>query len=155
MPLFEFSCDDCGREFEDLLSKAEETDSNRKCPSCDSGKVTRKMSTFGINSPQTIGKDTLVSSKEIDKAVGAASDKGWERHNNRFSKRRDKVTKELDGVKEIVINKGPDGTVRPFQHLGDKKEQTFRKGYGNEYHSQVTKSGKDGDKTQVKMKVSL
>ena len=96
MPLFEYSCNDCSREFEDL-NKSEDKDSQKNCPSCNSTKVTRKMSTFGISITATIGRDTLVSPKEIDKAVGAASDKGWERHNNRFSKRRDKVTKELKG----------------------------------------------------------
>lgn len=41
MPLFDFTCDDCGREFETLVSSA--TDSV-ECPDCQSSDVSRMLS---------------------------------------------------------------------------------------------------------------
>ncbi len=44
MPMFEYVCNKCGDEFEDLsLSSAE---SNPQCPSCSSDNTTRKLSVF-------------------------------------------------------------------------------------------------------------
>jgi putative FmdB family regulatory protein len=157
MPLFEYKCDSCGREFEDLGS-AEKKDDKRPCPSCSSEKVIRKISTFGIQTSLTPGKDTIYSPKEIDKVVGSASDKGWEAYNDKATKnhksRQDKRRAGKD-IKEVVINKGADGTVRPFEHLGDSKERTFRKEYSKEYKKQIEDSGKNANKVPVKMKVDL
>jgi putative FmdB family regulatory protein len=158
MPLFEYKCGKCGREFEDLIS-SDKKDDKRSCPSCsNSDKVMRKVSSFGIQVSSTPGKETLYSPKEIDRAVGKASDAGWEAYNeraNKVYKQRQEARRSRKDLKEVIINKGPDGTIRPFEHLGDAKERKFRKEYSEEYKKQIVDTGKDKDKTLVKMKVDL
>jgi putative FmdB family regulatory protein len=46
MPLFEFTCADCGRVFEELLSLAELEAGAVACPACRSVKVERGLSSF-------------------------------------------------------------------------------------------------------------
>ncbi|MGD0900536.1 MAG: zinc ribbon domain-containing protein, partial [Thermoguttaceae bacterium] len=40
MPIYEYTCDDCGHEFELLLRGSERP----ACPSCDGGRLTKAMS---------------------------------------------------------------------------------------------------------------
>jgi putative FmdB family regulatory protein len=44
MPLFEFACRDCGRQFE-YLTRAGETP---RCPSCDSLALEKQLSVFAV-----------------------------------------------------------------------------------------------------------
>lgn len=155
MPLYEYRCLDCGREFEDI-SSYDNRDAKRPCPSCSKEQIERKISSFGIHSAIDSRTETVYSPKEIDKVVGAAADKRWEGYHegwkDHYSDKRKKRHEGKD-IKEVVIAKGSDGKVHPFEHLGDKKEQTFRKEYVQEYKKQITDSGKDGNKTPVLMKV--
>lgn len=50
MPIYEFKCEECGREFEELIlgSSKEVT-----CPGCSSTKCTKKMSAFAFKSGAT------------------------------------------------------------------------------------------------------
>jgi putative FmdB family regulatory protein len=50
MPMFEFRCQACGEEFEELLRSPED---EVACPECDSSEVQRKMSVFGFKSGST------------------------------------------------------------------------------------------------------
>ena len=157
MPIFEFKCQDCEREFEDL-SSFEDKDNARACPSCGKPNIIRKISLFSTSSGIDPKKDTVYSPKEIDKVVGKESEKGWESYADRASKahkQRQQARRAGEGVKEIVIPKGPDGTVRPFQHLGDSKERNFRKTYTQEYKKQISDTGKEKAQPPVKMKVDL
>jgi putative FmdB family regulatory protein len=47
MPIYEYTCEVCGHDFEELVrNKAEEED--LACPSCAGRKLSRKMSVFGV-----------------------------------------------------------------------------------------------------------
>ena len=47
MPIYEFSCDSCGKDFEELvLSRSEQV----RCPHCDGTELTQAMSTFSFAS---------------------------------------------------------------------------------------------------------
>lgn len=48
MPLYEYRCDACGRTFEELRSSSE-ADAAIECPSCESRRTTRKLSTFAAS----------------------------------------------------------------------------------------------------------
>ena len=48
MPLFDFSCSGCGREFEALVR----TGYPPKCPACGSEDLTRKPTTFAVKTPE-------------------------------------------------------------------------------------------------------
>jgi putative FmdB family regulatory protein len=66
MPIFEYRCEDCGHEFEELESIADR-DKPRECPSCGATDVTRKISTFAVqvgaeSSPTCPSADTCGSS---------------------------------------------------------------------------------------------
>ena len=146
MPLYEFKCLSCKREFEDL-STADDKDNPRPCPSCGKQEIVRKVSSFSTSSTIIPGRDTVYSTKEIDKVVGAASAKNWEGWNKYYENKK-KKRREGKDIKEVVVDKGA-----PFEHLGSPKEQEFRKNYTKEYKTQITDKGKDGDKTPVVMKV--
>ncbi|MEJ2108757.1 MAG: zinc ribbon domain-containing protein [Acidobacteriota bacterium] len=45
MPIFEFTCLECGKEFECLVMKSSESN-EVKCPACSSSKLEEKLSSF-------------------------------------------------------------------------------------------------------------
>jgi putative FmdB family regulatory protein len=47
MPIFEFTCAACGKEFEELVRSAEE---RVECPKCGAAGASRKMSAFAFKS---------------------------------------------------------------------------------------------------------
>ena len=54
MPIFEYRCNDCGEEFDELESIANR-DKPHKCPSCGSMKSERRISTFCAGSGEGSG----------------------------------------------------------------------------------------------------
>ena len=48
MPIFEYSCDDCGTKFEKLVRRSAEADALR-CPSCGQDHLTTQYSTFAAH----------------------------------------------------------------------------------------------------------
>jgi putative FmdB family regulatory protein len=46
MKLYDFQCNKCGKEFEDLVKEI----SDARCPDCESADVTKQLSTFAIGS---------------------------------------------------------------------------------------------------------
>lgn len=44
MPLFDFSCQDCGNKFEKMISNAEKV--KLKCPECNSSNIQQLLSLF-------------------------------------------------------------------------------------------------------------
>lgn len=51
MPIFEYACRTCGKEFEKLVRQS---DAAPACPSCQSGELTKKMSTFAALSSGSV-----------------------------------------------------------------------------------------------------
>ncbi|MGA8030466.1 MAG: zinc ribbon domain-containing protein [Bryobacteraceae bacterium] len=49
MPIFEYSCDDCGTKFEKLVRRSMDADGVR-CPSCGEDHLTTQYSTFAARS---------------------------------------------------------------------------------------------------------
>jgi putative FmdB family regulatory protein len=47
MPIYEYRCRGCGKDFEKYLARPS---SGVACPSCDSADVSRKLSVFGMKS---------------------------------------------------------------------------------------------------------
>ncbi len=47
MPIYEFNCDQCATDFEELVFSSDE---EVECPECNNTKVTRKISTFAFKS---------------------------------------------------------------------------------------------------------
>lgn len=63
MPLYEFHCNKCDSEFEELvLSSRTEVVNKVVCPECGSHKVTKKVSTFASASRGTSSGTTTSSS---------------------------------------------------------------------------------------------
>ncbi len=50
MPLYEFQCQRCGHEFEELVSWREVEEGKVRCPNCGSTEVRRRLSLFAISS---------------------------------------------------------------------------------------------------------
>jgi putative FmdB family regulatory protein len=130
MPIYCYSCADCGLEFDELRS-FEKKDDPMSCPDCGAGSKRLEVTGFSFNSgPLDPKRDTLVSPKEIDKAVGAAADKSWQGYNERWKARYEEDRKKRwagKTPKDINIPKDPDGKYTPIMHLGDKKERAIRK----------------------------
>lgn len=152
MPLYVFECPSCSREFEELCKSAED---KKQCPDCGKDSVRKEVNSFGVSTKLDARRDTIYSNKEIDKVVGAASDKQWQGYDDRWNKiykeRREKRRAGKE-IKEVVINPGSGGKVVPFENLGSKSEQKFRQNYSSEYKKQIVEKGKNGDNTPVIMK---
>ena len=50
MPIFEFVCGGCGRQFEEIMTFAQLEAGEAACPDCGSKQVQRSMSTFAASS---------------------------------------------------------------------------------------------------------
>jgi putative FmdB family regulatory protein len=60
MPLYEFTCNDCGARFEELIRSDQDIPT---CPACSGTSVTRQLSTFatraGTRSPSNLGTSNV------------------------------------------------------------------------------------------------
>jgi putative FmdB family regulatory protein len=61
MPLFDFRCGSCGKEFEALVRPSEKT----QCPSCKSSNLEQLQSMFAIHSLDTTKARVRTARKEI------------------------------------------------------------------------------------------
>ena len=57
MPLYEYHCRKCGKNFE-LLRRMQDADTGLECPACRSAKVERQFSTFAAGGCGGSGKFT-------------------------------------------------------------------------------------------------
>ncbi len=67
MPIFEYRCDGCGGEFEELVRSSDET---VPCPDCGSEEVSRKLSVFAFKST---GSDRPSASSAHSSCSGCSS----------------------------------------------------------------------------------
>ena len=116
MPLYEFSCEKCGLEFEELKSLKEKSDVT-PCPSC-RGVSNRQMSSFA----PVVAGGTVV--EPVDMTIGREADKRWQNYHDRQSKRHN--NQEL---KMFDLPKAKDGKYMPVMALGDKDTVRGRKNY--------------------------
>jgi DNA-directed RNA polymerase subunit RPC12/RpoP len=137
MPLYVYKCAECGHEFEDLIAYIARDD-QKSCPKC--GKVSKRVEAtmFGV-SVKADRNATLVSPKEIDKAVGADADKRWNwletRKNKRWAGRK---------PQEIEVPRNKDGSYKPVEALGDPSTKKLRKEYSEalaEHRAERMKKG--------------
>jgi putative FmdB family regulatory protein len=150
MPLYVFKCV-CGREYEELCSVGEQV---KACPDCGQTAKREVATPFGISTKIDSRTETVVSPKEIDKVVGEAAAKRWEGYDRRWDriyKKRREERRAGRPVSEVTIKPDSNGKVSPFEHLGNKREQEFRRDYGKQYKKQITDKGKSPD-TPVIMK---
>jgi len=49
MPIFEFVCGGCGRQFEEIMTFAQMNAGEASCPDCGGKRVERSMSTFAAS----------------------------------------------------------------------------------------------------------
>jgi putative FmdB family regulatory protein len=61
MPIFEYHCEACGQDFEDLVGVHTE-DSEVSCPKCGEKKASRKLSAFATGGSASTGKTSAVPS---------------------------------------------------------------------------------------------
>ncbi len=55
MPIFEFSCSDCGSRFEEIMSREQLAAGRVACPDCGSSQVQRSLSAFATSSSGSAG----------------------------------------------------------------------------------------------------
>ena len=70
MPLYEYSCNNCGNDFEKTVSFAE-ADSKQKCPICGSGKTNKKISASAM-----IGGSSARGNSSISSSGGSCGSGG-------------------------------------------------------------------------------
>ena len=61
MPIYEYRCEKCESDFEQLI-RSSRSDSAARCPSCGTTDVQRKLSLFGMASRDAAGKRTSATS---------------------------------------------------------------------------------------------
>jgi len=59
MPIFEYTCDDCGKRFEKLVRRTTGPDADQiLCPSCGASRLTQRASSFAAQSSGMSKSDT-------------------------------------------------------------------------------------------------
>jgi len=131
MPMYTYQCDQCGFVFEDLVS-FDEKDTDITCSLCAGKAVRNAVETFGIHTTLNSRTDTIYSPKEIDKVVGAESERKWAGYDERWRKKYEAQQQARWKGKQptpVNIPKDADGKYSPLMHLGDPKERDVRKGF--------------------------
>lgn len=68
MPLYEFKCKSCGRQFEELVNNY--SAKKVKCPKCKSGKMEKVISSFGFTSDS--GRVSISGSSRCDTCTASS-----------------------------------------------------------------------------------
>ena len=48
MPMYEYQCEKCGKDFDVLVKTMAESEKSQPCPHCQSKKTQRRQSVFGV-----------------------------------------------------------------------------------------------------------
>lgn len=142
MPLYVYKCEECGHEFEEIVPYFKRDDP-RDCSVCGKGSKRVEVTSFGISVKADKGA-TIVSPKEIDKAVGVDAEKRWNWLETRKNKRHEGWKR--GGLKTFQVQGkvGEDGKFKPAGTLGDSKERVLRKEYSEalaEHRSERKRKG--------------
>jgi putative FmdB family regulatory protein len=70
MPIYEYSCQDCGKQFEKFLRSSTNQDAV-ECPYCHSTNVQKGFSTFGMGGFSTRGSGLSTSAPAPSCSVGS------------------------------------------------------------------------------------
>jgi putative FmdB family regulatory protein len=116
MPLFEYICEKCGCEFEELVN-SKDAATTIPCKKCKAPAV-RQMSRFA----SVIAGGG--SSEPVDMTIGREAEKRWQIHFDKQNERRKDKT-----LQTFELPKTKDGKFMPVMALGDKAEKEKRKEY--------------------------
>jgi len=142
MPLYVYKCQECGHEFEEIVTY-NDRDSEKPCTMC--GKDSRRVEVTPFAfSVKTDKGATLVSPKEVDKAVGEDAEKRWSWLENRKNRRLEGWKK--GGLKDMSLSKGRDGSFKPVSSLGDSKVRGLRQEYSEALAEHRAERSKKGEK---------
>lgn len=116
MPIFEYQCNVCGLEFEELLSSKESSDI-MACKKC------------GADAPKKISRFSSVvsggtSNETVDMTIGREAEKRWQMHQDKQAVRQKGKT-----LQTLDLPKTSDGKYMPVMGLGDKVEKGKRQEY--------------------------
>lgn len=129
MPIFDYVCASCGFQFEEIVSY-DNRDKVQSCQMCGSESKRKEAHRFGVHTTLTPGKDTVYSSKEIDKVVGRESELKWAGYNEKWKdKYNSRKHKRIGDRKYDIVDipKGSDGAYHPAMHMGTEKDRSLRK----------------------------
>ena len=118
MPIFEYACNSCGLEFEELVSSKDSLDV-MACKKCGADAL-KKVSRFAA---VVAGGST---NEVIDMTIGREADKRWQMHTDKQSERRKGKT-----LQTVDLPKTQDGKYMPVMGLGDKVEKSKRQEYSS------------------------
>ena len=79
MPLFEYACEECGYEFEELITSSDNSDiiACKKCGSVSKKQISRFSASISNS-----------SNESVDMKIGREANKRWQSYTDRQSKRR-------------------------------------------------------------------
>ena len=124
MPLYEYKCEKCNFEFEELVFN-EEGSLFIKCKKC-GAKAEKKMSPFS----SVVQGST---NESVDVKIGRDANDRWQLYHDRQNKRRS--DKKLENIELPKVN----GHYKPVMSLGDDKAIKNR----NEYSETLRKHKQD------------
>jgi putative FmdB family regulatory protein len=117
MPLYEYRCNECGYEFEEL-AKSSEDSATVPCKQCKKGQALRRISRFA---PVIAGGSPT---ETIDMSIGRDAENRWKVYGDRQSKRRGNKP-----LQDVPQPKTKDGKYMPVMGLGKKEEREKRSEY--------------------------
>jgi len=146
MPMYTYKCESCGFVFEDLVS-FEKRDTDVTCSLCKGKAIRGAAEVFGMHTTLNPRTDTIYSPKEIDKVVGAESEKKWAGYDERWKKRyEERQKKRWNGAEPAPVNipRDSDGKYSPVMHLGNNEVKSLRKEFSSalqEHRAERVKKG--------------